>query len=456
MARLEGRSLGERQRLSMEHRAYLNGERDADADFGPEESHLETATSAAGTTSLSSTTEPRPLARPPSPRPPLGKDACYLARKAAEAKKKRAAGKKKMTKRQEAALRREEKKAKDERVRARAGHAASARSVQKKNERERATLEEQRVDKLEIKLFCSYRQRLQPNGRVRPSRGRVSLNDQRMQAANSLILRRMLMLTMREPKVPKVRLVEHRQVTKNYLQRDRRARLKQAPLRSDKQPGGSLCMDSTTDDDREDSGAMQEAPVTRSPDGAALNSDVEGDIESDDWYTETKVTTTSGICSGGEDAVTQHAGEEEDVDCDPSEDNEGGTDGDALLLREKNRAKRQQLRERLAAAKAKLSRDWATTTKNWDALTSVEMEALALDEEALKKLRVYGWNFGTFFNASDPDRGLSWFVFWRLPTDGRSARTGRITSPPVFLLYASPPMETHSPGEQSVLSSTLE
>ncbi|KAG2787872.1 hypothetical protein Pcac1_g2878 [Phytophthora cactorum] len=160
-------------------------------------------------------------------------------------------------------------------------------------------------------------------------------------------------------------------------------------------------MDSTTDDDREDSGAMQEAPVTRSPDGAALNSDVEGDIESDDWYTETKVTTTSGICSGGEDAVTQHAGEEEDVDCDPSEDNEGGTDGDALLLREKNRAKRQQLRERLAAAKAKLSRDWATTTKNWDALTSVEMEALALDEEALKKLRVYGWNFGTYAFSDD-------------------------------------------------------
>ncbi|KAG6955705.1 hypothetical protein JG688_00011775, partial [Phytophthora aleatoria] len=72
MARLEGRSLGKRQRLSMEHRAYLNGERDTDADFGPEKSHLETATSAAGTTSLSLTTEPRPLARPPSPRPPLG------------------------------------------------------------------------------------------------------------------------------------------------------------------------------------------------------------------------------------------------------------------------------------------------------------------------------------------------------------------------------------------------
>ncbi|KAG2825142.1 hypothetical protein PC118_g9548 [Phytophthora cactorum] len=430
MARLEGRSLGERQRLSMEHRAYLNGERDADADFGPEESHLETATSAAGTTSLSSTTEPRPLARPPSPRPPLGKDACYLARKAAEAKKKRAAGKKKMTKRQEAALRREEKKAKDERVRARAGHAASARSVQKKNERERATLEEQRVDKLEIKLFCSYRQRLQPNGRdadaddegaqgTQGSAGRAPPSDEELSATGP-------------PREIETGSASFRQAAR------------------------SLCMDSTTDDDREDSGAMQEAPVTRSPDGAALNSDVEGDIESDDWYTETKVTTTSGICSGGEDAVTQHAGEEEDVDCDPSEDNEGGTDGDALLLREKNRAKRQQLRERLAAAKAKLSRDWATTTKNWDALTSVEMEALALDEEALKKLRVYGWNFGTFFNASDPDRGLSWFVFWRLPTDGRSARTGRITSPPVFLLYASPPMETHSPGEQSVLSSTLE
>ncbi|RAW21571.1 hypothetical protein PC110_g21986 [Phytophthora cactorum] len=211
MARLEGRSLGERQRLSMEHRAYMNGERDADGDFGPEESHLETATSAAGTTSLSSTTEPRPLARPPSPRPPLGKDACYLARKASEAMKKRA-----------------------------------------------------------------------------------------------------------------------------------------APLRLDK-PSGQQC-----------NAGGSSHPL---PDGAVLNSDVEGDIESDDWYTETEVNTTSDICSGGEDAVTQHAGKKEDVDCDPSEDNEGGTAGDALLLREKNRAKRQQLRERLAAAKAKLSRDWATTTK---------------------------------------------------------------------------------------------
>ncbi|KAG2785221.1 hypothetical protein Pcac1_g5194 [Phytophthora cactorum] len=155
-------------------------------------------------------------------------------------------------------------------------------------------------------------------------------------------------------------------------------------------------MDSTADDDREDSGVMQAGSITHSPEGAAPNSDVEGDIESDDWYTETKVTTTSGICGGGEDAVTQHAGEEEDVDCDPSEDNEGGTDGDVLLLREKNRGKRQQQQERLAAAKSKVSRDWATTTKNWDALTSVEMEALALDEEALKKLLVDGWDFGTY------------------------------------------------------------
>ncbi|KAG2968794.1 hypothetical protein PC121_g21580 [Phytophthora cactorum] len=152
-------------------------------------------------------------------------------------------------------------------------------------------------------------------------------------------------------------------------------------------------MDSTADDDREDSGVMQAGSITHSPDGAAPNSDVEGDIESDDWYTETKVTTTSGICGGGEDTVTQHAGEEEEVDCDPSEDNEGGTDGDVLLLREKNRGKRQQQQERLAAAKSKVSRDWATTTKNWDALTSVEMEALALDEEALKKLLVDGWDF---------------------------------------------------------------
>ncbi|KAG2802920.1 hypothetical protein PC129_g18335 [Phytophthora cactorum] len=345
----------------MEHLAYMNGERDADADFGPEESHLETATSAVGTTSLTSSTEPRPLARPPSPLPPLGKDACYLARKAAEAKKKRVAGKKKMTKRQEAELRREEKKAKDER--GRAEHAAAARSAQKKNERERATLVEQRgrqtrdkaILQLSSKAPAKRKGTSKPGSRIakRPKNASRQFADTEEDADAD---DKGAQGTQGSAGIAPP--------SDGELSATGPPRKIETGSASSRQAVRSLCMDSTADDDSEDSGVMQAAPVTRSPDGAALNSDVEGDIESDDWYTETEVTTTSDICSGGEDAVTQHAGEEEDVDCDPSEDNEGGTDGDALLLREKNLAKRQQLQERLAAAKAKLSRDWATTTKN--------------------------------------------------------------------------------------------
>ncbi|KAG1683472.1 hypothetical protein DVH05_015123 [Phytophthora capsici] len=44
-------------------------------------------------------------------------------------------------------------------------------------------------------------------------------------------------------------------------------------------------------------------------------------------------------------------------------------------------------------AKARVSRDWKTTTTNWDTMTTEEMELLAMDEEALAKMRVDGWNF---------------------------------------------------------------
>ncbi|KAE9073071.1 hypothetical protein PF006_g28797 [Phytophthora fragariae] len=39
LSRLAGRSLEERQRLSADHRAYLDGTWDVDADFGPAEQH---------------------------------------------------------------------------------------------------------------------------------------------------------------------------------------------------------------------------------------------------------------------------------------------------------------------------------------------------------------------------------------------------------------------------------
>ncbi|KAG3125591.1 hypothetical protein PI126_g22694 [Phytophthora idaei] len=58
---------------------------------------------------------------------------------------------------------------------------------------------------------------------------------------------------------------------------------------------------------------------------------------------------------------------------DLKEGSDGGLDCAALLVREKNRDKRQLHRERLAAANAKLTRDWAKTTEDWDTLTTEEM-----------------------------------------------------------------------------------
>ncbi|OWY91405.1 hypothetical protein PHMEG_00040027 [Phytophthora megakarya] len=40
----------------------------------------------------------------------------------------------------------------------------------------------------------------------------------------------------------------------------------------------------------------------------------------------------------------------------------------------------------------RLRRDWATTISNWDEMTRFELDVLALDEDALKKIRVDGWN----------------------------------------------------------------
>jgi hypothetical protein len=164
-ARLEGLSMEDRTRLIADNRAYLNGERDADADFGPTTATLGPAPApialparvpAAPGPAPSTSVSPRP--RPtPLPQPPRGKAASYIAHakrvtdrrlaaeaaaaQKAQAPKKKGTGKAKMTKRRAAEIRREEKKAKEDRAVARATRAIIARADAKKRERDRVAEE---------------------------------------------------------------------------------------------------------------------------------------------------------------------------------------------------------------------------------------------------------------------------------------------------------------------------
>ncbi|KAG6613013.1 M96 mating-specific protein family [Phytophthora cinnamomi] len=147
---LQGRSAAERQRLMVEYRVYLNGERDKGADFGQS---IQTAGTAAHT-AVASAARPATALRPRLvPAPPRGKNACYLAKskrpkdpdfEAEAAPPKKAPGKTKMTKRQEAAIHRAAKIAKEARALARAAGTAAARAAAKEISRARMSEEEKR------------------------------------------------------------------------------------------------------------------------------------------------------------------------------------------------------------------------------------------------------------------------------------------------------------------------
>ncbi|KAE9282261.1 hypothetical protein PR003_g27450, partial [Phytophthora rubi] len=88
------------------------------------------------------------------------------------------------------------------------------------------------------------------------------------------------------------------------------------------------------------------APSSQPTDGDTLNSDVEGDVDSEDWYTEMEVV--AGIVDEGDvgqprPELQVEGAEEEDL----SEGSDGGLDGEVLLARQKRHAKRQLERERL-------------------------------------------------------------------------------------------------------------
>ncbi|KAG6610911.1 uncharacterized protein IUM83_08079 [Phytophthora cinnamomi] len=99
---------------------------------------------------------------------------------------------------------------------------------------------------------------------------------------------------------------------------------------------------------------------------------------SEDWYTE-------------EVPVLDHRTEAE-LD---AEAEEVAFDQD-LLAGRRLRARQAMDRERMRAARAKLTRDWNTITDTWDGFTPEELAVLAQDPDALKKMRKPGWNI-------DPD-----------------------------------------------------
>ncbi|KAG7387441.1 hypothetical protein PHYPSEUDO_014089 [Phytophthora pseudosyringae] len=157
LARLHGRSPADRQRIAAEHKAYLDGDRATDADFGDEDVSVGSGTEVEMTQRAVQAKKPVYLP------PPRGKDASYLAaatkkmedRLAAEAAaaKSGAAGKKErgkakasssrpVTKKQAAEKARSAKKAKEAKAMARAEAATSRRNAEKERERARGATEE--------------------------------------------------------------------------------------------------------------------------------------------------------------------------------------------------------------------------------------------------------------------------------------------------------------------------
>ncbi|POM61416.1 hypothetical protein PHPALM_29574 [Phytophthora palmivora] len=129
-------------------------------------------------------------------------------------------------------------------------------------------------------------------------------------------------------------------------------------------------------------------------DDDALNSDIDGDDgDSDGWYSESELAEEGIDRVGSCDVDVSSTCETGDAAYEAVNSSDDGIDGMVLFAREKSRTKRQLERERLEAAKVKLNRDWNLMTANWDKLTKDEMEVLAQDADALKKMRVDGWNF---------------------------------------------------------------
>jgi len=123
------------------------------------------------------------------------------------------------------------------------------------------------------------------------------------------------------------------------------------------------------------------------------------DADSEDWYIETS-SVDAGELETEEPLLAERGGPDGPDEADDfSDESDGGLDGETLILREKRRQLRELQRKRLKDAIHKLPRHWTATTTNCDTLTRDEMEALALDEKALAKMRATVGTLVSFFHC---------------------------------------------------------
>ncbi|KAE9197383.1 hypothetical protein PF002_g22769 [Phytophthora fragariae] len=396
-ARLAGRSAAERQRLAAEHRAFIDGEKDDDADFGDAEPAQVT---------VAVTPTPAPTSRPHT-----GKSAVYIqmlkdrmaarladeaAEKAAQAKKAKpvktakkapAKGEGKMTKKRMAEIARKEKKAKEARAVARAEAASLQHSAEKKKQRDRIAQEEREgrdarqralADLKKKRAEDASRKQTASSGYKKQKKTSPHVQDADDEADDESLQENSGASPCESAQGSTSPTGPASPVDKS---------LQSTPAR---QVSRTLSMDSTKSATANTASQAEEGPPC--PDEASdggFDSDLDGDgADSEDWYFETDLVAESEAeLELRESANAETVASAAEAALSDSDD---ALDGVALLARQRARERRELARNRLRAAKATLTRDLDTTTANWDELTKEEMGVLAQDTEALQKMRADG------------------------------------------------------------------
>ncbi|KAI9996055.1 hypothetical protein PInf_013233 [Phytophthora infestans] len=248
------------------------------------------------------------------------KKAISVEKKTAVAEKKKAVSKKKMTKRRVAEIRRDEKQAKESRAIARATSAVAARAEAKKSERARVADEEIRGGQAREQALAKLQKR-QP---IAAEKGK------------------------RTPK-PAAKTQKRSKTTSPQTADDG---VNDQDPSVDSNPyvfESKLSLSMDVGEADINNTAVDTVRVFHVSDEDALKSDEEERNNSEDWYTELVEGNT------GEDTLIGEAGD--GVEGDWSDDDPDGECGANLLRLQKNRSQRELLKQRVATAKARVSRD---------------------------------------------------------------------------------------------------
>ncbi|KAE8878905.1 hypothetical protein PF003_g37122 [Phytophthora fragariae] len=432
LARLEGRSSAERQRLTAEHRAFMNGTRDSDADFGDAAPSLDQGT---GANSLAAEAKEANKAQAKAKKANKAQAKAKAAgkkkaAKAAAADQEKPTGKKKTTKRQAAAAAKEVKKSKEAKAVARAGAKAAKRSAAKEVGRVRVVEVEKTGAAAREHALALLQQKQRATGKRKASPSSGPTKKKKKKSTSPLAPdqeddgdaddERVVSLTPveRAPPLPASlptttsstpaeaptaasgstpAPADHSTADDSAAQMEQSVADDQAPSAPERSRAARTLSSALHD-------AASSITTPAAPTGAStaelesanvegLDSDMEGEgADSEEWYIE-----TGSVADAASEAARSRQDQVGAVeDWSSGEDDSDGLDGEAFIARESRKLARNLAKERLKEAVGKLPRDWKTTTKQWCTLTKDEMLVLAQDEDALKKMRVDGWDFGKY------------------------------------------------------------